>query len=216
MARSAHISGSWGRRTLSLTLASVLLLGAACTGSGGSAKGQRAQRGDRPAAVADNRQVRVSELSQMEMSQLEADWNLFVRRDDAWTPVFDELAERVLGADDSGQIWAVVNEGWRVGAYRPVEGWTLYSSAEGWDPGQVRALVTDRLGQVWVTVGEELRRLDPQTGRWETLSAGEFRRRGICNCCKRAAIHPSLTLLCWDCFTQGTDATMAEDNRCTF
>ena len=32
-----------------------------------------------------------------------------------------------------------------------------------------------------------------------TLTTGELRKRGICCCCKQQPIHPSLSLLCWEC-----------------
>jgi hypothetical protein len=61
------------------------------------------------------------------------------------------------------------------------------------------------------------KKFTPLTARErETLSTGELRRRGICCCCKRAAIHPSLACLCWECFTQAPDNASSEDYRCTF
>lgn len=98
---------------------------------------------------------------------------IFVSSGEEWLPLYGEAAGRILGADSLGRIWAILDEGRRIGAYE--EGsWALYGAEEGWGEGFGGALASDRQGRVWVTAGEELRRFDPQTQRWETFTADDI------------------------------------------
>jgi hypothetical protein len=100
---------------------------------------------------------------------LAADAGIFVRSGDRWTQIYAGLADRVLGANGVGRVWAVVNDGWHAAVYTGT--WTLYGPGQGWDRSYGGPMVTDRRNWVWVATGADLRRFDPQTDTWTILSA---------------------------------------------
>jgi sugar lactone lactonase YvrE len=98
---------------------------------------------------------------------------IYVHSDGEWGAVYEGLANRVLGSDGAGRIWATLNDGWRVGFLQDEE-WTLYGPEAGWQPGYGNEPVIDRAGRVWMTTGEDVRYLDPESQVWTTLSAAEI------------------------------------------
>jgi hypothetical protein len=95
---------------------------------------------------------------------------IFARADAGWLPVHEGTANRILGTDDAGQVWAVLSDGYRLGSFDGTS-WTVYGAEQGWEPGDAHGLVSDRLGRLWTLSGEELRRFDPQSQTWTTLTA---------------------------------------------
>ena len=78
----------------------------------------------------------------------------------------------MLGGDDSRRIWAILGNGFRIGAC--AEGtWTLYDPDHGWHQGYASGLVTDRQGRLWTVAGAKVRRFDPQTQAWVTVATAD-------------------------------------------
>jgi hypothetical protein len=89
-----------------------------------------------------------------------------------WRTLYSGVADRVLGTDADGRIWALLGDGFRTAAY--AEGsWTLYGPDQGWQWGRAGKLVTDRQGRLWTVVREEVRGFDPHAGTWLTIATAD-------------------------------------------
>jgi ligand-binding sensor domain-containing protein len=109
---------------------------------------------------------------------------IFAASEGGWVGLHDGPADRLLGADAEGRVWAVVEDGAAIAAHEPSGTWKLYGADEGWtplpapdylSPGPGDGLVTDPQGRVWWATGQDdLRRFDPQSQTWELFTAADL------------------------------------------
>lgn len=100
---------------------------------------------------------------------------VFLHTASGFQTVYDQPLSRILGEDDAGRVWGLWPGGERIAAYDG-SSWKAYGPNQGWyapasdDFGD--SLATDPQGYVWLaTGGDDLRRFDPQLGRWTSLTA---------------------------------------------
>ncbi len=108
---------------------------------------------------------------------------LYRRVGDQWLALIPSPTGRILGQDDIGRVWVLLNGGAQIAAWRD-DDWTVYDETRGWqpvDPGGYLSrsfgdgLVMDEAGRLWLaTGGDDLRRLDPANGLWTSLSARQI------------------------------------------
>ena len=108
---------------------------------------------------------------------------VYRRDDDGWLALYTSPAGQILGQDDIGRVWVLLDEGNQIAAYRDGN-WLLYGPERGWQPaawggylsrGFGDGLVTDDQGRLWLaTGGDDLRRLDPTNGLWTRLTARQI------------------------------------------
>jgi len=102
------------------------------------------------------------------------------REDGEWLALYDQPADLILGEDAIGRVWVVLDDGAAIGAWRDGD-WTVYGPERGWQPperggylsrGFGDGLVMDEQGRLWLATGrDDLRRLNPENGQWQRLSA---------------------------------------------
>ncbi|MBN2386599.1 MAG: hypothetical protein JXB85_06225 [Anaerolineales bacterium] len=94
---------------------------------------------------------------------------------DDFVQIYDQPVGNILGIDEGGVIWALGPEAETIHAFDGT-GWVTYGPDQGWEP-LVHAPpgenpVRDGQGNVWLATGQDdLRRLDPISGRWSSLTA---------------------------------------------
>jgi WD40 repeat protein len=93
---------------------------------------------------------------------------IYAYSDGSWRALYSGIANRVLGTDADGRIWALLGDGFRIAAYAE-DAWTLYGPEQGWGQGYASKLVTDRQGRLWTVVRDEVRGFDPNAGTWLTI-----------------------------------------------
>lgn len=109
---------------------------------------------------------------------------VFARTGEGWLQVFEEPAERLLGADTAGRIWALLDGGASIASYDETGTWSTYGLEQGWtalpphqylSPGYGDGLVTDERGRVWWATGQDdLRRFEPASQTWSVFRAGDL------------------------------------------
>jgi hypothetical protein len=109
---------------------------------------------------------------------------VFVDADGEWIQVLDGPVERLLGADNAGRIWALLDSGAAIASYDATGSWRTYGPEQGWtalpphqylSPGYGDGLVTDERGRVWWATGQDdLRRLDGHSQTWSTFRATDL------------------------------------------
>jgi WD40 repeat protein len=97
---------------------------------------------------------------------------IYAYSDGNWRSLYSGVADRVLGADEGGCIWALLGHGFRIAAYTE-DTWTIYGPDQGWQQGHAGKLVTDRQGGLWTVVGEEIRRFDPNAQVWSVVATAD-------------------------------------------
>jgi hypothetical protein len=107
------------------------------------------------------------------------------RRDDGgeWFAVYDLPAGPILGQDEIGRVWVLLDDGAKIAAWQE-DTWTVYDESRGWQPvegggylsrGFGDGLVMDEAGRLWLaTGGDDVRRLDPANGLWSRLTARQI------------------------------------------
>ncbi len=100
---------------------------------------------------------------------------VFLRSAGGFQTIYDQPLSHIFGEDDAGRVWGLWPGGERITAY---DGslWNVYGSDQGWyaPVGDTfgDGLATDPQGNVWLaTGGDDLRRFDPQSGRWISSTA---------------------------------------------
>jgi hypothetical protein len=109
---------------------------------------------------------------------------VFIHADEQWILVLDGPAERLLGADTAGRIWALLDGGAAVAChdeagssrtYGPEQGWTALPPHQYLSPGYGDGFVTDARGRVWWATGQDdLRRFDPGSQTWSAFRATDL------------------------------------------
>jgi hypothetical protein len=106
------------------------------------------------------------------------------RRDgEGWLALYTSPAGQILGQDDIGRVWVLLDDGTQIAAWRDGD-WTVYDAKRGWQPiegggylsrGFGDGLVMDEDDRLWLaTGGNDLRRLDPANGLWTHLTARQI------------------------------------------
>lgn len=113
-----------------------------------------------------------------------AEAGAFIHADEQWIQVRDGPVERLLGADTSGRIWALLDGGAEIASYDVTGTWRTYSSEQGWtalppheylSPGYGDGFVTDTRGRIWWATGQDdLRRFDPESQTWSAFRASDL------------------------------------------
>ncbi|MBN2005939.1 MAG: hypothetical protein JXA21_21455, partial [Anaerolineae bacterium] len=117
---------------------------------------------------------------------------ILVYGDGSWTTILASPSERILGTDNAGRVWAILDGGAAIAVFDGAT-WASYGAAQGWLPpaptpldAQGREITTPRFGVwgdvvtdwragVWLATGrDELRHLNPQSGVWETFTATDL------------------------------------------
>ncbi len=95
------------------------------------------------------------------------------------TRLIDLIADEMVGADNNGNIWLLFDNGNSIAVYHPTtERWLSFGQEFGWQPVTetlfAKNIVADKDNNIWLAVGRDgLRHFDTETGRWETLRAGD-------------------------------------------
>jgi hypothetical protein len=97
-----------------------------------------------------------------------------------WDVISGKPVSALLGSDEAGRAWVLFENGAAIGYYQD-EGWKFFNRQSGWEPlaepaylspGPEDSLLTGGDGRLWLaTGGGELRRFDPQDGRWTAVTA---------------------------------------------
>ena len=103
--------------------------------------------------------------------------------DKHWAILYDGLVDRILGEDDAGRIWTLLDEGERIASHDGITV-TVYDQSQGWfKPSAINylshgfgdGLVTDLQGRIWLATGRnDVRRFDPDIGEWTSFSAEDI------------------------------------------
>ena len=109
---------------------------------------------------------------------------IFVHQEGDWEMIYQGPVEKILGADASGVVWAILDGETRIAAYDHSHTWQVYGAQQGWtipagtaylSPGYGDGLITDPQGRVWLATGrDEVRVFDPESLTWEVLSANHL------------------------------------------
>ncbi len=97
-----------------------------------------------------------------------------------WNVISGKPVSALLGSDEAGRVWVLFEGGAAIGYYQD-GGWKFFNRQSGWEPlaapeylspGPASSLLTGGDGRLWLaTGGGELRRFDPQDGRWAVVTA---------------------------------------------
>ena len=108
---------------------------------------------------------------------------IYRREGEEWIGMYPSSAGQILGQDDIGRVWLLLDDGAQIAAWRDGD-WTVYDAKRGWQPvegggylsrGFGDGLVMDEAGRLWLaTGGDDLRRLDPANGLWSSLTARQI------------------------------------------
>jgi streptogramin lyase len=112
---------------------------------------------------------------------LGTDFGVFVHNDLSWEKIFPGAVESLLGADENGVVWVVLEGDTQIASYDQSGNWQVFGAEQGWtepedmeylSPGYGDGFVTDHQGRVWLATGrDDVRVFDPQGGVWKVLSA---------------------------------------------
>lgn len=128
---------------------------------------------------------------------------IFLQTEGQWTSLYKGLAIRILGADDTGKVWAILNDGQQIAAYDPRTAsgqgsvdWSIYGAGQGWTPVNEHQvmnddLAADRRGWVWLVTGADLRRFDGE--RWTIYTPEDIGYKGTAEDLDTGATVPWLT-----------------------
>ena len=109
---------------------------------------------------------------------------IYRREGDEWIALYSSPARQILGQDDIGRVWVLLDNGAQIAAWQDGGDWAVYDEKRGWQPvdggsylsrGFGDGLVMDEADRLWLaTGGDDLRRLDPANGLWTNLTARQI------------------------------------------